>query len=850
MSFRRKRWLWIVLAVIAVVGVDQGLARLAGSGWLYARLTRRLAAAFGRPVKVGRYSFTLWPAPRLEAQYVTVEEDPRFGQEYFLRAAAVEASLRWPSLLRGQLEFDRFAFRHPSLNLVRNAQGRWNLEDWLPAPAAQARPTGRALPRLGRIEISDGRINFKKGVEKSPFALVDVNGSIEQENPGRWRIDLEARPMRAAVIVQDVGRLELRGVVGGTSARLRPAAIQLSWQDTALSDVLRLARGWDYGVRGRLQAELAATSQGANWAFTATARLTGLHRWDFPLLPGDPAVNLHLEGNWWPQAPGGTGRRLVLSQGVIEAPRSSIRLAGVVNWPGRPGTAPAGVARLQALSSGIGFSDLLAWYRAFHSGVNANLAAEGQLGLDVQLVGWPPRIARGAAATDGGRITGAAPGPFQLGHAILRFAPQAATLTGVAIALPKQAGRLELAGRLEFARGGHFHARLRGSTTQLADLSQAVAALGIEQPPVWGAVEGPATIKLAWDGQVRPLGARAEGSIDLVNALWRAPRGRGRVRLARVRVELSPERQRILVHRAEALGAAWSGWLSRGVRGQPEPWQFDLKASSLSGGGVAALFAAPPQSFLERILPGGAKPPEVYGWMKRLDARGRLAIETLALGPLELRQVRGRVAVNSEGLRLSEARADFYRGGVRGSFEMNFSSPPAYRATARFDRVSLGRLAGANAALAGRFAGTLSGELRLAARGASKEELARSVEGRGQLTLRGAQDRRLDWFASLAAGTERPGATAFTSAFAAFHLAGSGIALDDVRLVAPTRQLELAGSISFSRGLDVRVRTLPLPTPFPRMKQPAAALVSQTFALGGTLSAPEIRRVTLGRPER
>jgi AsmA-like C-terminal region/AsmA family len=848
---RRKRWLWIVAAVVAMVALDQGLAILAGSGWLHGALTRRLAAAFGRPVEVSRYSFSLWPAPRLEAEYVTVGEDPRFGQEYFLRAEAVEASARWQSLLRGRLEFDRFAFRRPSLNLVRNGRGRWNLEDWLPAPAAPGQPAARTLRRLDRMEISEGRINFKQGVEKSAFALVDVNGSIEQEAHGRFRIDLEALPMRAAVIVQDVGQLEMRGVVGGTSARLRPAAIELTWRDTALSDVLRLTRGWDYGVRGRLEAELAATSQGADWAFTATARLTDLHRWDLPLLPGDPAVNLHLKGDWWPEAPGGAGRRLVLSEGVVEAPRSSIRLAGVVNWPGRPGEAPADVARLQAVSAGIGYSDLLAWYRAFHRGVSANLAAEGQLGLDAQLTGWPPRIAQGVVATDGGRITGAAPGPFQLGHAIIRFDPKGATLAPVTISLPKQAGRLELAGRLAFASGGPFHLRLDGSTTQLADLSEAAAALGIKQPPVWGAVEGPAALRLAWEGQVRQFTARTEGEIDLANALWRAPRSQGSVRLERVRVELGPEKQRILVRRAEALGAGWSGWVSRRIQGGLEPWRFELKADSLPSGALAALFAAPPpESFWARILPGGQRPTEIYGWMKRLDAQGRLTIDTLALGSLQLHRLRGRVSMDPEGLRLDDARADFYRGSVRGAFDMRFSSPPAYRATARFDHVSLGQLAGAEPALAGRFAGMVSGDLRLAARGASREELVRSVEGRGQIALRDAEDRRLDWFASLAAGGERPGTTAFGSAFAAFHVAGGRIGLDDVRLDGSARQLELAGSISFSRGLDVRVRTLPLPAQFSRMKRLPAALVSQAFALGGTLTAPEIRRVPFAPPAR
>jgi len=849
---RRKRWLWIFLAVVALLaGADQGLARLLAAGWLHGTLTRRLSLAFGRPVEVGQYGFALWPTPRLEAQYVTVGDDPRFGEEYFLRADAAEASLRWRSLLRGRLEFDTFAFRRPSLNLVRDAQGRWNLEDWLPAPAAPGERAAGPPLSLGKIQVSDGRVNFKKGVEKTPFALVEVNGSIEQEAPRRWRIDLEALPMRAAAIVQDVGRLRMRGVVGGTSARLRPASVEFTWQDASLSDVLRLVRGWDYGLRGRMQAGLTATSQGAGWTFTASARLRDLHRWDLPLLPGDPALNLLAKGDWLPDAAGGSGGRLVLAEGVIEAPRSSVRLAGSLNWPPRAGAAAGDAARLQLASAGVALSDLLACYRVFHPGVPLNLAADGLLGLDAQLVGWPLRIERGAAAGAGGRIEGAPAGPFQLGHIVIQLDSRGATLPPASIVLPKHAGRLELAGRLDFARGGTFHLELTGATAQLGDLPAAAAALGMPAPAVWRAVEGPAMLKLAWKGQLRPFAVHSEGRVDLENAVWRAPRGTQNVRLGSVRFEWVPGRQRILVRRAEALNTEWSGWLSRSASGQPEPWQFDLKAGRVDAAVLATLVAPPrPQSFLARILPEKEKLPEDYAWIGRLQAQGALSIDTLGLGPLRLRRLHARAAVGSGSLRLADAKADFYRGVVRGSFDMRLSSPPAYRATAHFDRVSVAQLAGAESALAGRFAGVLAGDLKLAARGASREELARSVEGRGQFSLRDAEDRRIDWFASLAAGSERPGNTTFTNAFAAFHLAGGRIALDDVRLDGPGRQLAVSGNVSFSRGLAAQVRTLPLPAKFAPAKRPAPALVRQTFELAGTLAAPLIRRVSLEQPRR
>ena len=104
---------------------------------------------------------------------------------------------------------------------MRDADGHWNIERWLPpASPGASRPgfvgplaASRGVPaaRLYRIQVDGGRINFKQRDDKSPFALLDVSGSVEQDSAGRWQLDLEARPMRAGVELQDIGTLHLRG---------------------------------------------------------------------------------------------------------------------------------------------------------------------------------------------------------------------------------------------------------------------------------------------------------------------------------------------------------------------------------------------------------------------------------------------------------------------------------------------------------------------------------------------------------------------------------------------------------------------------------------------------------------
>ena len=127
-------------------------------------LTARIEAAFGRPVEVGSYDFSLWSGPALEANSVTVGEDPRFGHEYFLRAESMTVRLRGQSLLRGRIDLGTLSLTRPSLNLVRNSAGEWNLAEWLPQPAGNPSfsevPVGPSLPssavRFRRIEVDGG----------------------------------------------------------------------------------------------------------------------------------------------------------------------------------------------------------------------------------------------------------------------------------------------------------------------------------------------------------------------------------------------------------------------------------------------------------------------------------------------------------------------------------------------------------------------------------------------------------------------------------------------------------------------------------------------------------------------
>src|SRR5207302_10060383 len=180
MSKGGKWWKAAAGMAAAVVALQVAVSALVRTGRMHAYLTAHLERAFGRPVQVGSFGAHIFPRLQLYANEVTVGEDPAFGYEYFLRAEHLSAGLRWSGLLRGHFEFGTLFFSKPSLILVHNFQGRWNLERWLPSAkiaSSQARPIyGPPSPappvnHLQRIEFDVGRINFKNQEEKLPFAF-------------------------------------------------------------------------------------------------------------------------------------------------------------------------------------------------------------------------------------------------------------------------------------------------------------------------------------------------------------------------------------------------------------------------------------------------------------------------------------------------------------------------------------------------------------------------------------------------------------------------------------------------------------------------------------------------------
>ncbi len=861
------RWpRWIIVALVLLWIADFGVSLLIRHTRLQRRLTGRLESVFGRSVEVGRYDFSLWGGPTLEAQSVTFGEDPRFGREYFLRADALTVRLRWQSVFRGHMELGAIALEHPSLNLVRNDQGDWNVAEWLPKSATGAAPSSASSPvpvvRFGRIDVTSGRINFKRGDEKLPFALTDVNGYIEPDRSGRWTLNLEAVPARAAVLLQQAGTIRVSGHVGGTSSRLRPAVLDLAWDGASLSDLLHLAHGYDFGVRGDLGLVIHAQTEGDNWVLQSRAELRRLHRWDFAARPDNPAVNVNAKMILYPLASG-----LDITEATIEAPHSWARVDAHFAWPSAAELVPRNLvvapAQFEITQSQLDLGDVLAWIRAFHSNVAADVSLRGSASVQAGFSAWPLQLASAAGAIANVNLSGSTLRlPAHLSQAQFGYDHEMFSLLPATVSYGATDGSVHVEAVASPGQHEFPVYRLSGNLAQVRDLVATAGALGWNISRGWD-LAGSVRCDLHWQGarfpwQTQPIGTiewgGEAGGASLLTPFLNQP-----VKQIRARAELKPGVRHIALSTADAFGARWTGTFDRyedrrenrhadGHADEPAAeWQFALSTDALS---VADLdrWLNPRwrQSFLDRMLPFLNSSSPANAVPENLRAEGRINIEDLALAPLALRHLQSDVKIGGRHIEVSNAKAQFFGGALAGSFDAQLTATPAYRLNLDYSRVDLAALTAAFPTLSDLFAGSASGDFALDSSGATRADLVTSLECRGTAHITDARLQNISLLESMHEAERRPGVSSFPAASAAFSCGDGEIAVQRLHFTGAMQDVAGSGSVDFSRNVNLQLRVLPLAgaigTPRP------VANATQIFNLTGPIRSPDIRPLKSSTP--
>jgi len=233
------------------------------------RIAGSIGSALGRRVAIDNVRLHLLPRPGFGLEGLVIYDDPAFSAEPMIRAQEVSAVIRFRSLLRGRLEIATLSATEPSINLVRNDAGRWNLASLLERNAQiPAAPTEKAAserrPAFPYLEAGHARVNFKIGQTKKSYALMDADVALWQDSENSWSARIKAEPVRTDFHLTDTGLVQI-DATWHRSASLRSTPLQLTaqWQNGQLGQITTLLSGKDRGWRGEVNftANLSGTPE-------------------------------------------------------------------------------------------------------------------------------------------------------------------------------------------------------------------------------------------------------------------------------------------------------------------------------------------------------------------------------------------------------------------------------------------------------------------------------------------------------------------------------------------------------------------------------------------------------------
>ena len=280
---------WLPLIIVAVLAFAIIVPPLFNIERYQHRIADNISRSLGRPVHFSHIHLRLLPRPGFDLTDFTVDESTEFGSEPILHSSSVSASIRLLSLWRGRLEIARIALDEPSLNLVRNAAGRWNFASVMTqASRSTIAPTGQMRPsrtlRFPYIEATNARVNFKYGDEKQPFSFLNGELAAWLENPGEWQLRFKAQPVRTDLdlYAADTGLVRIQGSMQrAETLGSVPLDLRVDWERAPLGQVGRLLNEQDACWRGDLDIRSRVRGTPDKLALNTTLSLTSLHRVEF-----------------------------------------------------------------------------------------------------------------------------------------------------------------------------------------------------------------------------------------------------------------------------------------------------------------------------------------------------------------------------------------------------------------------------------------------------------------------------------------------------------------------------------------------------------------------------------------
>ncbi len=743
------------------------------------RIAASIGSALGRRVAIDNVRLRALPRPGFDLEGLVIYDDPSFSAEPMIRAQEVSAAIRFRSLLRGRLEIATLSASEPSINLVRNSEGRWNLTSLLERNAQiPAAPTEKASserrPAFPYLEASNARVNFKIGQTKKSYALVDADVALWQDSDNSWSARIKAEPIRTDFNLTDTGLLQINATwQRATNLRLTPLRIAVQWQKGQLGQITQLLSGKDRGWRGGVNFNAALTGTPEALKINSRVEISDFHRFD--ILGSE---NVRLATACSGQYNNGSG---LLSDLLCESPvgAGKFQLRGTVT----PFT-PAPTYDLALTAERIPLASALRWLRQSKKQIPVGLTATGFLDAQFRATSGISRdngnsgssstsnsalnasrqwMGSGAvtdvlisnnldgAATPEKREIAIATIPLNLVSAnspanaresrsarLQKKEPQkdqepdTTYLRVGPITLPMKTTSPVNAGGWVSAAGYRFF--LRGDM-ELKDLFRVEQNLGLASayPAAEGSVKLDMSVAGAWQGFAPPV---ATGTAQLRNVKGGILGFNAPIEIASANLTLDANAMSLQRISARIDDSHWSGSVTapRHCASPPCNFQFDLAADQLSTQNLAEWFTPHPAKrpwyrSSNSAQPSGPSP------LLGTQAHGTLHVSHFGLKKLFAIDVITQTEVDRGQIKLSDLRCKLLQGSHQGNWTIDASSSPLrYHGSGALQDISLTQVA--SLMNDSWISGVADGKFEFDGAGDTMHDLLAGSNGKLQFTMR------------------------------------------------------------------------------------------------------------------
>src|SRR5271165_3732806 len=200
----RKLAIVAVVLVAIVVVVMLALPHLIDVNQYRGQIQAQLQQRLNRPVQLGEMQLGVFPL-RVEVKNVVIGDDPSFHSNLpFAQVSELDVSVALLPLLAKNIQVDSLELKQAKIEIIRNAQGLWNLSTAgnAPPPAQQAPPAQPQAPAkqapppaapptsggfsLAELKVTDSQIaitDYQKHQARAVYDHIDV--TLRDYSPGK-----------------------------------------------------------------------------------------------------------------------------------------------------------------------------------------------------------------------------------------------------------------------------------------------------------------------------------------------------------------------------------------------------------------------------------------------------------------------------------------------------------------------------------------------------------------------------------------------------------------------------------------------------------------------------------------